>query len=183
MNYKILHFADLHLDASFAGTGLSGLEARKHREHLREALKRMLDLALKKEVNAVTIAGDLFEQERFSRDTGEFLLSQFRRIAPVKVFIAPGNHVCGGIPLPFSPLACQCDYFSKRGIYAGSLDAGGDALGAGASVAFCSEEAAGEFQSCRDRETYFAVSRFGHVRRAGRKKDPRAFSARRSAQK
>jgi len=92
MNYKILHFADLHLDASFAGTGLSGLEARKHREHLREALKRILDLAPEKEVNAITIAGDLFEQDRFTRDTGEFLISQFRRIAPVKVFIAPGNH-------------------------------------------------------------------------------------------
>ncbi len=92
MNYKILHFADLHLDASFAGTGLTGLEARKHREHLREALKRILDMTAAKKVNAVTIAGDLFEQERFTRDTGGFLISQFRRIAPVKIFIAPGNH-------------------------------------------------------------------------------------------
>lgn len=90
--YKILHFADLHLDASFGGIGFPSLVARKFRESLREALVRILDLAQEKQVQAVTIAGDLYENERFSRDTGEFLVQQFQRIAPIKIFISPGNH-------------------------------------------------------------------------------------------
>ena len=90
--YKILHFADLHLDTSFAGIGFPSFEARKYRESLRDALVRIIDLALERNVEAITIGGDLYEQERFSRDTGEFLLNQFERIAPIKIFIAPGNH-------------------------------------------------------------------------------------------
>ena len=90
--YKILHFADLHLDTSFAGLGFTGSEARKYRESLRDVLVRILDLALEKNVQAITIAGDLYEQERFSRDTGKFLIDQFKRVAPIKIFIAPGNH-------------------------------------------------------------------------------------------
>ena len=90
--YQILHFADLHLDASFAGTGFPSINARKYRENIREALVRILDFAKKKNVQAITIAGDLYEQERFSRDTGEFLVNNFKKIAPIQIFISPGNH-------------------------------------------------------------------------------------------
>jgi DNA repair exonuclease SbcCD nuclease subunit len=40
----------------------------------------------------VTIAGDLFERERLSPDTAAFLVGEFERLAPIPVFIAPGNH-------------------------------------------------------------------------------------------
>lgn len=90
--FKILHFADLHLDSSFAGLGLSNLIARKYREALRESLIRIIDIALEKKVDIVTIAGDLYEHERFSKDTGEFLRSQLRRLGGIKTYISPGNH-------------------------------------------------------------------------------------------
>jgi len=90
--FQILHFADLHLDVSFAGIGFPSLNARKYRENIREALVRILDLAKEKNVQAITIAGDLYEQERFTRDTGEFLINQFQNVNPIKIFIAPGNH-------------------------------------------------------------------------------------------
>ena len=90
--FKILHFSDLHLDVSFAGIGFPSLVARKYRENLRDALIRILDLAQEKQVQAITIAGDLYENERFSQDTAEFLVHQFERVAPIKIYISPGNH-------------------------------------------------------------------------------------------
>ncbi len=89
---RILHFADLHLDASFAGSGMPPEAATRRREELRKALRRIMDLAVLHGVGAVTIAGDLYEQDRYTPDTGNFLCEQFDRIRPIQVLIAPGNH-------------------------------------------------------------------------------------------
>lgn len=102
--YRILHVSDVHLDASFAGTGLGGDAARRYREALRETFVRILKLARERKVQAVTIGGDLFEQERFSADTVAFLAEQFRKLNPVKVFIAPGNHDPFLVDSPYSYL-------------------------------------------------------------------------------
>jgi len=67
---RILHFADLHLDASFAGSGMPPEAAARRREELRRALRRIMDLAVFHGVGAVTIAGDLYEQDRYTLDTG-----------------------------------------------------------------------------------------------------------------
>jgi DNA repair exonuclease SbcCD nuclease subunit len=44
------------------------------------------------DVDAICCGGDLYEQERFSADTGAFLRAQFARVAPIPVLLAPGNH-------------------------------------------------------------------------------------------
>ena len=41
---KIVHFADLHLDARFAWAGASGAAARRRRQALRDVLVRIADL-------------------------------------------------------------------------------------------------------------------------------------------
>ena len=92
MTFKILHFADVHLDISFAGMGFPLEVARRYRESLRGAVKRLMDLALEEAVSCVTVGGDLYEQERFTADTGNFLAEQFTRLDSVPVFIVPGNH-------------------------------------------------------------------------------------------
>jgi|FLYL01.1.fsa_nt_gi DNA repair exonuclease SbcCD nuclease subunit len=89
---RLLHFADLHLDRSFAGVGMATSEAGKRREELRAALRRIVDLALEKGVDAVTVGGDLYEHERITADTANFIADQFARLAPRPVLIAPGNH-------------------------------------------------------------------------------------------
>lgn len=89
---RILHFADLHLDSSFASAGMASSEARRRREELRAALRRIIDLALERDVDAVTVGGDLYEHDRVTLDTGRFIASQFERLAPRPVLIAPGNH-------------------------------------------------------------------------------------------
>lgn len=89
---RILHFADLHLDRSFAGLGMALSEATKRREELRAALRRIIDLAIELGVDALTVGGDLYEHEHVTLDTGNFIADQFQRLAPRPVMIAPGNH-------------------------------------------------------------------------------------------
>ncbi|HZT06324.1 MAG TPA: metallophosphoesterase [Chloroflexota bacterium] len=89
---KLLHFADLHLDAQFAWMGGSAHAARRRREALRETLMRILHLAQEERVDAVLCGGDLYEHDRCAPDTGPFLRQAFADIHPIPVFLAPGNH-------------------------------------------------------------------------------------------
>lgn len=89
--FRILHFADLHLDASFAASGLPTAVGSWRRVDLNSTLERILSLAREREVDAVTIAGDLFEQEYTLPDTLVWLKQQFTQLAPIRVFIAPGE--------------------------------------------------------------------------------------------
>lgn len=59
---------------------------------MRDALRRFVDLALELRVDAVTIGGDLYEHERSTLDTGNFLRQQFARLGEAPVLIATGNH-------------------------------------------------------------------------------------------
>ena len=86
---KLLHFADLHLDAPFAWAPPE--TARVRRRNRREALARIIALAEADGVDAILCAGDLFEHERIGPDTVEFLRSAFER-TDRRVFLAPGNH-------------------------------------------------------------------------------------------
>jgi len=67
-------------------------EASRRREELRSVLRRIVDLALERNIDAVTVGGDLYEHDRVTLDTGRFIVSQFERLAPRPVLIAPGNH-------------------------------------------------------------------------------------------
>jgi DNA repair exonuclease SbcCD nuclease subunit len=87
---RLLHFADLHLDTPFRWAPVD--LARARRRALRETLTRICGLAVDLRVEALCCGGDLFEQERFTPDTAEFLRSAFAQLAPLRVFLAPGNH-------------------------------------------------------------------------------------------
>jgi DNA repair protein SbcD/Mre11 len=87
---KLLHFADLHLDTPFRWAPPE--VARSHRRALRATLTRICHLAAELGADALCSGGDLYEQERFTPDTAEFLRSSFGELAPTPVFLAPGNH-------------------------------------------------------------------------------------------
>jgi DNA repair exonuclease SbcCD nuclease subunit len=89
---KLVHFADLHLDAAFAWAGATGAAGRKRRAALRRTLERIVELAVAERADALLCAGDLYENERLCADTGEFLRATFAAAAPLRVFLAPGNH-------------------------------------------------------------------------------------------
>ena len=86
---KLLHFADLHLDAPFAWARPEN--ARRRRSNRRETLKRIVRLAEEERVDAILSAGDLFEHDRIRPDTIEFVRATFAAIA-LPVYLAPGNH-------------------------------------------------------------------------------------------
>jgi len=86
---RLLHFADLHLDAPFAWARPE--TARLRRRNRREALTRILQLADEERVDAIVSAGDLFEQERVTPDTLAFLRESFGR-TDIPIYLAPGNH-------------------------------------------------------------------------------------------
>lgn len=91
MAYQLLHFSDLHLDASFAADGIASSVGDWRRSDLRATVGRILALARERRVDAITIAGDLYDQDYALSDTGELLAQQFTRLAPMQVFIAPGE--------------------------------------------------------------------------------------------
>ena len=86
---KVLLFSDLHLDTPFIWAG--ALLARARRQGLRDTLARIVRIAEEQHVDALVCGGDLYEHERFSPDTGEFLRATFAGINK-PVLLAPGNH-------------------------------------------------------------------------------------------
>ncbi|MGC8461108.1 MAG: metallophosphoesterase family protein [Candidatus Dormibacteria bacterium] len=92
MPYTICHFSDLHLERSFARHGTVSATARHRRAGLRDALEAICTLANARACDALTIGGDLFDDESATVETGQFLTTLLGSLAPMRVFIAPGNH-------------------------------------------------------------------------------------------
>jgi exonuclease SbcD len=87
MAIRIVHCADVHLETTFAQ--MRGGTAR--RKSLADAFVRIIDEALARNADVLTIGGDLYESERAGPQTVRFLFEQFARFAK-PVFVAPGNH-------------------------------------------------------------------------------------------
>lgn len=103
---RFVHVADVHLDTSFAGR--SEAVRNRLREASRESFRSAVDLAIREDVHAFLIAGDLFDGERLSFQTERFLLEQTGRLADhgICVVYATGNHdpgsdETGPRPLPW----------------------------------------------------------------------------------
>lgn len=93
---RFLHIADVHLDTGFAGRS-DEVRARL-REASRTAFVRAVDLAIREDVHAILIAGDLFDGDRLSFETERFLLRETERLQDhqITVVYATGNHDPGG---------------------------------------------------------------------------------------
>ena len=89
---RILHTADVHLDRCFSGSGLSSHYGNRRRQSLRDVFQGIIRRAQAWPADILLIAGDLFEQDRVTRDTVAFLSTEFSSIPNTLVFISPGNH-------------------------------------------------------------------------------------------
>jgi DNA repair exonuclease SbcCD nuclease subunit len=87
MATTIVHAADVHLETVFPD--VRGGATR--RAALADAFERIVDLALERGADVLTIGGDLYESERAGPATARFLFAAFARFGK-PVFIAPGNH-------------------------------------------------------------------------------------------
>jgi exonuclease SbcD len=83
----IVHAADVHLETVFAD-----VRGGNHRRAaLADAFARIVDLALSRKADVLTIGGDLFEAQRAGPQTARLVYEQFARFAK-PVYVAPGNH-------------------------------------------------------------------------------------------
>ncbi len=95
MPFRFLHTADLHLDSPLRSLALRDPAlADLIAEASRLTLRRIIDLALAEQVDAVLIAGDLYDGNQTSMKTARFLVAQLARLGPagIRVFIIRGNH-------------------------------------------------------------------------------------------
>lgn len=94
---SILHLADLHLGANFSF--LPPNKAQKAKQMQFDALKQAIDYANSQSVNAVLIAGDLFDQPFPSADVVNRTFDILSH-SNCCVLISPGNHdyICAKSP-------------------------------------------------------------------------------------
>lgn len=95
MPFRFIHTADLHLDSPLTSLALRNAELGELvRGATRKALERIVDLAITEVVDALVIAGDLYDGSQTSMATALFLMSQMRRLeaAGIRVFLIRGNH-------------------------------------------------------------------------------------------
>ncbi len=95
MAYRFLHTADVHLDSPLNTLALRnpelsdliGLATRR-------AFVRIIDICLEEQVDALVLAGDLYDGDQTSMKTARFLAEQLHRlhVAGIRTFIIRGNH-------------------------------------------------------------------------------------------
>lgn len=87
---KFIHTADLHLGYKFSSSySAETLEVLKNNQ--KKMLGNIIDLGNQKNIDALFIAGDLFDAPKISKDLFMFVKEEFER-ADFNIFIICGNH-------------------------------------------------------------------------------------------
>ncbi|MEU6036052.1 DNA repair exonuclease [Actinomadura sp. NPDC047616] len=92
---KILHAADLHIDSPLRGLSrYPGAPAEDLRLATRRALENLVQLAIDLSVDAVLLAGDVYDGEWRDYHTGLYFNQQMTRLgrAGIAVYMVSGNH-------------------------------------------------------------------------------------------
>ncbi len=95
MTYRFVHAADIHLDSPLRSLALRDPAlADLIGNATRRAFVRIVDLCLEEQVDALLLAGDLYDGDQTSMKTARFLAEQLRRLheAGIRVFVIRGNH-------------------------------------------------------------------------------------------
>ncbi|MCZ0738563.1 metallophosphoesterase family protein [Phreatobacter sp. AB_2022a] len=95
MPFRFVHTADLHLDSPLRSLALrNGDVAELIGDATRRALMRIVDICIDEQVDALVVAGDLYDGEQTSMKTARFLASQMQRLheAGIATFVIRGNH-------------------------------------------------------------------------------------------
>ncbi|MBR3973489.1 MAG: DNA repair exonuclease [Oscillospiraceae bacterium] len=88
---KLIHCSDIHLDSKME-SNLTAAQARERNAEVLAAFARMVQYAAANQVDAVLIAGDLFDTNRVSALTVDFVLDTIRSAEHVDFLYLRGNH-------------------------------------------------------------------------------------------
>lgn len=95
MAFRFVHAADIHLDSPLRSLALRNLDlAELVGDASRQAFISIVDLCLEERVDALVIAGDLYDGDQTSMKTARFVATQIGRLlqAGIRVFKIRGNH-------------------------------------------------------------------------------------------
>jgi DNA repair exonuclease SbcCD nuclease subunit len=95
MTFRFVHSADVHLDSPLRTLALRDADlAALIGDATRQAFARIVDLCLDERVDALLLAGDLYDGDQTSMKTARFLSDQLRRLheAGIPALIIRGNH-------------------------------------------------------------------------------------------
>ena len=95
MTFRFIHTADLHLDSPLRSLAMRNVDlAELIGDATRQAMVTIVDLCIDEQVDALIIAGDLYDGDQTSMKTARFLASQMQRLheAGIATFIIRGNH-------------------------------------------------------------------------------------------
>lgn len=95
MAYRFVHAADIHLDSPLKSLALRDPDlAGLVGDATRRALVNIVDLCIDEQVDALLLAGDLYDGDQTSMKTARFLADQIRRLheAGIHVYVIRGNH-------------------------------------------------------------------------------------------
>ena len=88
---KIIHTADIHLDSKME-SNLPTAAAKRRKSELLLSFLELVDYAIKNEVTAVIIAGDLFDTGRISSVTADTVLKKIEEASGIDFLYLQGNH-------------------------------------------------------------------------------------------
>ncbi|MFH1472458.1 MAG: metallophosphoesterase [Nanoarchaeota archaeon] len=90
-NIKMIHTSDLHLGTTFK---VLGDKSKFHRNDCQDVFSNIVDLCIKEKVNALLIAGDLFETPEPQKSLVKFVTGEIERLndEKINVLISSGNH-------------------------------------------------------------------------------------------
>lgn len=98
MAFRFVHTADIHLDSPLRSLSLRDPDiAALIGGATRQSFTGIIDLCLDEAVDALMVAGDLYDRELTSMKTAAFLRAEMKRLADagIRVFIIKGNHDSG----------------------------------------------------------------------------------------
>lgn len=88
---KIIHCADLHLDSKMTAN-LDSVRAKERKAELLHTFTAMVDYAVKHEVEAIIIAGDLFDTSNISALARNTVRDAIVNHAGITFYLLKGNH-------------------------------------------------------------------------------------------
>lgn len=92
---KLIHCADVHLDSRLLAN-LDERRAKLRREELLNTFLRMVDYASDEDVEAILIAGDLFDTARVQAGVRHAVESVIRKHSDIDFYLLKGNHSAAG---------------------------------------------------------------------------------------
>jgi DNA repair exonuclease SbcCD nuclease subunit len=118
MAFRFLHTADIHLDSPLGTLALRDEMLGAHiRGATRRAFSGLVEVCLDQRVDAMIIAGDLYDRDLEDMSTALFFGREMRRLAEagIRVFIIRGNHDAESVLTRALSLPDNVHVFSAKG--------------------------------------------------------------------